>query len=237
MSVTPTIVRAAMTLALLAFALPLSAQSADSPRLFLTGFGGAGATQHASPFFGGVVGVNVSEFVQLTADVGRIQNAEPRFTHTDLGIIKNEAASEGIVASATAKVPTNYYSVGVRVRTADRWRVRPYALAHGGFAHMSPKPTFTFDGLDVTSLLMSDIGDDPNDPYTVKKAFREETRPMATVGAGFTTAVTDRVQVDFGYKLSGIFIKKDYLQDFQGSPHAHDRILTHRLYAGLGLVF
>lgn len=230
-------VRAAMTLALLAFGLPLSAQTSTGQRGFLTGFGGAGATQHASPFFGGAVGVDVGDYVQITADVGRIQNAEPRFTHEDLALVQNDAASEGIVASASAKVPTNYYTAGVRLRTSDRWRFRPYAVLHAGVAHMSPKPSFMLEGVDVTSLVMSDLGDDPNDPTAPKRVFREETRPMATIGAGVTTAVTDHVQVDFGYKLSGIFIRKDFLQDFENSPDSHNRIYTHRFYAGLGLTF
>lgn len=237
MTRTHTFVRAVATLALLAFALPLSAQTTSGQRGFLTGFGGAGATQHASPFFGGAIGVDVNDFVQITADVGRIQNAEPRFTHEDLTFFRNEAASEGLVASASAKVPTNYYTAGIRVRTADRWRFRPYAVVHAGVAHMSPKPTFMLEGANVTSLMMSDLGDDPNDPYTPRRVFREETRPMATIGGGVTTAVTDHVQVDVGYKLSGIFIRKNFLQDFETSPHSHNRIYTHRFYAGLGLTF
>lgn len=237
MSVRPTIVLAAMTLALLAFTLPVSAQTSTGPRFFVTGFGGAGAAQHASPFFGGALGVDVGDYVQITADVGRIQNAEPAFTHEDLALVKTDAAAEGLVASATAKVPTNYYTAGLRLRTADRWRFRPYALVHAGVAHMSPQPTFVIEGVDVTSLLMSDLGDDPSDASTPRTVFREETRPMATVGAGVTTAVTNRVQIDVGYTLSGIFIKKNYLQDVETSPHAHDRIYTHRFYAGVGLVF
>ncbi|MEZ5290058.1 MAG: outer membrane beta-barrel protein [Vicinamibacterales bacterium] len=230
------IARAAMMLALVAAgALPVSAQAPH--RGFLTGFGGADATKHASPFFGGAIGVDLGDHVQITADVGRIQNAEPTFTHDDLALVASDAASEGIVASATSKVPTNYYTAGVRVRTGDRWRFRPYALVHAGVAHMSPKPTFMIEGVDVTSLMMSDLANDPGDPYSVRQSFREETRPMATVGGGVTTAVTDHVQVDLGYKFSSIFIKKGYLQDFEGSPHSHNRIDTHRFYAGLGLTF
>lgn len=232
-----TIVRAAMMLALLAFGMPLSAQTSTGQRGFLTGFGGAGATQHASPFFGGAIGLDVGDYVQITADVGRIQNAEPRFTHQDLTFFQKDAASEGIVASASAKVPTNYYTAGIRVRTADQWRFRPYAVVHAGVAHLSPKPTFMLEGVDVTSMVMSENLFDPNDPYTPRRLFREETRPMATIGGGVTTAVTNHVQVDFGYKLSGIFIKKNYLQDFETSPDTHDRIYTHRFYAGLGLTF
>ena len=238
MSAKHTVLRAALTLALLAFAAPLWAQAATGQRGFLTGFGGAGANQHASPFFGGAIGLDVGDYVQITVDAGRIQNAEPKFTHADLSFFQKDAASEGVVASASAKVPTNYYTAGIRVRTADRWRVRPYAVVSAGVAHMSPKPTFMLEGVDITSLAMSsEIGDYANDPYTPKEIFREETRPMATIGGGVTTAVTDHVQVDLGYNLSGIFIKKNFLQDFETSPHSHNRIYTHRFYAGLGLRF
>jgi opacity protein-like surface antigen len=213
--------------------LPALAQGQDQ-RGYITGFGGAGATTElTSLFFGGSVGADVSRNVQITADFGRMQRVLPKFTNEDLRLTDQQMLSEeGLITSSTVKVPTNFLSGGFRLHAANGRTIRPYVLVHAGIAHMSPKPRFTVEGLDITSLVLSDT-EDP----TIRKAFREETRPMATLGGGVTAKVADHVLVDVGYKYSGIFIKTDYLQDVEGSPHSHKRIDTHRVYVGLGLTF
>ena len=60
---------------------------------------------------------------------------------------------------------------------------------------------------------------------------------MATFGGGVTARVARWIQVDFGYKYSGIFINENFMQDYEASPHSHSRIDTHRVYAGVGLAF
>lgn len=210
-------------------AVPALAQGPEQ-RGYITAFGGAGlTTEVTSPFFGGSVGADVSRNVQITADFGRIQNVEAKFTREDLAIFARDAAEAGVAAVATVKMPTNYLSGGIRLHVSSDRTVQPYLMAHGGIAHMSTKPKFTVEGLDMTSVAMTEPA--------IKAAFKEETRPMATLGAGVTAKVSDHVLVDLGYKYSGIFIKKTFLQDLEGSPHSHTRIDTHRLYAGLGLTF
>lgn len=217
--------------ALVLSALPALAQTVEQ-RGYITGFGGAGlTTEVTAPFFGGSVGLDATRNVQITADFGRIQDVKAKFTAEDLSLGDREMASEGITTSSSVKMPTNFVTAGIRLRAAAERTIRPYVLLHGGIAHMSPKPKFVIEGLDVTSLMMSE-SESP-----VKTAFREDTRPMATAGAGVTARLNDHVLVDVGYKYSTIFIKKNFLQDFEASPHAHDRLDTHRVYLGLGLTF
>jgi opacity protein-like surface antigen len=225
---------AASVLALALFALwalPAAAQSQGDQRGYITGFGGAGSTTEVTaPFFGGSVGVNVTPNLQITGDFGRMQDVLAHFTREDLSLADKSLTSDtNLTSKSTVKMPTNFVSGGIRLRAANNWAVQPYVLAHAGIAHMSPKPTFTLQGLDITSTVMAD-------PYT-SGVFREETRPMATFGGGVTAVLMRHVQVDVGYKYSGIFIKSDFAQDYQTSPHKHDRIDTHRVYGGIGLVF
>lgn len=228
-----TISTSLVLLSVLGFAIaPATAQVRENQRGYVAGFGGAGATSEVtSPFFGGSVGLDLTRNLLLTVDFGRIQDVEPSFTVADLATGDQEMKADGFRASSSIKVPTNFLSGGFRFRFANDRRVQPYLLAHGGIAHMSPVPKFTVEGIDVTSLLLND-----EDPY-VRKIFREETRPMGTVGGGISAQLTDHVLVDLGYKYSAIFIKKNFLQDYEASPHAHSRIDTHRLYAGIGLTF
>ena len=202
-------------------------------RGYLTGFGGAAATtENTSPFFGGSLGFDVTRNLQITADFGRIQDVTAHFTREDLALVDQGVRAElGVPSSSTVEMPTNYLSGGMRFRFANDRKVQPYLLAHAGIAHMSPKPTFTAAGFDLTSEVLN------ADDQFVGHIFREETRPMATLGGGVTATLSRHVQVDVGYKYSGIFIKTDYLQDYNVSPHSHARIDTHRVYAGLGLTF
>lgn len=212
------------------WALPALGQTAADQRGFLVGFTGGSATEVTAPFFGGGVGFNVTPNIQITGDFGRMQDVEAPFTLEDLAIVDQSFRDEmGLISTSTIKMPTNYVTGGVRFRFGTSWPVQPYVLAHAGIAHMSPSPNFSVEGTDLTSLVMQA-------PY-VQEAFREETRPMATFGAGVTARVVRYLQLDFGYKYSGIFIDENFLQDYEVSPHAHSRIDTHRFYAGFGLAF
>lgn len=220
-----------LILALLALvALPVSAQSQSGQRGYVVGIGGAGATQVNAPFFGASAGFDVTDHLQITADVGRMQDVLSNFTKEDLALVdQGLQVDTGLPFSSKVKMPTNYVTGGVRFLMPSGWRARPYASASAGIAHMSPKPTFEVAGLDYTTLAMAD--------QTVGKAFREDTRPMASIGGGVTFDVVKHVTFDIGYKYSGIFIKTDYLQDLEASPHSHTRIDTHRVFAGAGFRF
>ena len=220
------------TLALVLVALwvvPASAQTATDQRGYVVGFGGGSATEVTSAFFGGGVGFNVTPNLQITADFGRMQDVEAPFTREDLAVVDGSLAELGVTSSWTVKMPTNYLTGGLRFRFGSNWPVQPYLVAHAGIAHMSPSPSFTIEGVDITSMLMEE-------PY-FQGTFREETSPMATFGGGVTARLARWIQVDFGYKYSGIFINENFMQDYEASPHSHSRIDTHRFYGGFGLAF
>jgi opacity protein-like surface antigen len=226
-----TVFKGGLVLALLVLvALPASAQSQTDQRGYVVGLGGAGTTQVNAPFFGASVGFDVTDHLQITADVGRTQDVLASFTKEDLRLSDQAMLDEtGLPSTTSVKMPTNYLTGGVRVLMPSGRYIRPYASASAGIAHMSPAPKFVLGGLDVTSLAMLDP--------VASTAFREATRPMASLGGGLTFDVARHVMLDIGYRYSGIFIETDYLQDYESSPHSHKRIDTHRVFAGAGFTF
>jgi opacity protein-like surface antigen len=210
--------------------LPVLAQSQDDQRGYVIGLGGMNSTEKNAPFFGGAGGFNITKDLQITGEVGRVQDVLANFTNEDLQLVDQGLLTElGMPSVSSVKMPTNYVTGGLRYLLPISGAVRPYVSASGGIAHMSPKAKFLIGGVDLTKEITAN--------ELIKKTFREETRPMASVGGGVAVNLARHFTVDAGYRYSGIFIKTDYLQDWQVSPHSHDRINTHRFYAGAGFTF
>lgn len=230
-----TIATAALTLV----SGPAVAQAPQpNQRGFIVGVGGLTATQVNSAVLGATAGVNVTRDLQITIDAGRMLDVQAPFTHDDLALLDAGVSAVGdIPLTSTVKMPTNFVTGGVRYLIPVRGPVRPYVAGAAGIAHMSPKPTFTALGIDVTSPLMAD----PEVGLALTNTFREETKPMASVSGGVMVTVARHLNFDLGYRYSSIFIKTDYLQA-NGvaagiSPHDHTRINVHRVYAGVGVGF
>ena len=223
------VLKTGIVIASLAVALPAAAQTAPANHGYVVGFGGGTSTEIVSANFGGNVGINVARDLVIFAEVSRTIDLQPKFTREDLALVDAAFAELGVPSSSTVKVPANFYTGGVRYMIPMTRPVRPYIAASGGVAHMSPKPNFSVLGFNLTNDMMSE--------NTVHTSFRENTRPLASLGAGVTVTVVKHLQFDAGYKFSRIFVQTDFLQDYLASPTRHDRIDTHRAYAGLGVAF
>jgi opacity protein-like surface antigen len=225
---------AALTTSLSFVSLSAMAQAPTPQHGYVIGLGGLGATQVNAPFFGASAGFNLTPDLQVTFDVGRMQDAQATFTRDDLATLDSQVtAVAGLPFTSTIKVPTNYFTGGVRYLMPLGGAVRPYVAGSAGVAHMSPNTNFVAAGIDITTLLQTD----PELRPYLTTPFREDTRPMASVGGGVVFNVVKHLAVDVGYKYSGIFIKTDYLQLNGISAHDHDRISTHRVYTGVGVTF
>lgn len=223
------ILRVAMAASLALISLPAAAQAPGPQHGYVVGLGGMGSTQVNSPFFGASFGVNVTQNLQVTFDAGRMQDVQAKFTRQDFTLVDQLVTAEtGLASTTTVKMPTNYATAGLRYLAPTR-DIRPYVSISGGVAHMSPQASFVVGPLDVSSLVLQD--------QVVKTMFREDTRPMASVGGGVALNIARHLTVDVGYKYSAIFIARDYLQDFTSSPHSHNRIDTHRVFTGFGVTF
>lgn len=229
--------KSGIAVAIVAIALPVRAQSQPpSPRGYLVGFGGAASTQVTSPFFGGTVGVNLTPDLQITAEISRAQDVLSKFTKEDLATLDREGSAEmGVPFASSVKMPTNFYTGGIRYLLPIGGPARPYVAASGGAAHMSPAPSYRLNGIDVTSVISTEM--------TSLIDFREETRPMASLAGGVAFTVAKHLAFDLGYRYSTIFIHSDYLQHTAlvrqniDSPTTHTRLDTHRVYAGVGWAF
>jgi opacity protein-like surface antigen len=226
--------------------MPGWAQSRISEHGYVVGLGGAAATDVTTGFFGVSAGFNVAPHLLITVDAGRLQDVLADFTSQDLSQLEqgvnSMSAPFGVKLTASVRMPTNYYTAGVRVPFFAGRSARPYLSASAGLAHMSPAPNFTFSYPGTTENIDVMNHSHPacawlTDSGCLGPAFREENRPMASIGGGVALTVARHMSFDFGYKYSGIFIKSDYLQDVQGSPHSHTRIDTHRFFAGVGFAF
>ena len=220
----------ALTLAFAVTGVAAFGQQVPTERGYAIGFGGLGASEINTQFYGGSVGFNLTPTIQITGDISRAQDVLTPFTKEDLNLLDSAVSAEtGFPFSSSVKMTTNFYVAGVRVRLPGNSSVRPYISGGGGVAHMSPVPKFVVGGLDMTTLAMQQ--------ELVATTFREETRPMATVGGGIAVVLARHFTVDLGYKYSATFINTDYLQDYETSPHSHSRIDTHKVFAGAGIVF
>jgi opacity protein-like surface antigen len=213
---------------LLFVGLPAAAQTPQHG--YVVGLGGVGATEVTSPFFGASVGFNVTPDLVITGEFSRSQDVLSGFTEEDLALAdQGMEAVTGLASASKVKMPTNFLTAGIKYLIPASSVVRPYVTGTAGLAFMRPEPTFTWAGFDMTSDVMVE-------PY-MQTVFRDETRPVATVGGGVAVTVARHVTVDTGYMFSGIFIDEDYLQDYEVSPHSHSQIYTHRVHVGLGFSF
>ena len=242
-----TLLTSAIVAVAMAFA-PASgvAQPQDDPRWYVVGVGGTTSTEVTSPFFGASAGFIVAPHLQITGDVGRMHDVLPGFTSQDLSALDRNVnrGGYGMTLQSGVRVPANYVTAGVRVPLFIGKFARPYASASAGVAHLSPSPTFkmmyggTAQNITDEVLNVERTGCAwQTSAACVTPALREETRPMAGIGAGVAFIVARHVTFDVGYRFSGIFISTDYLQDLQGSPDSHTRIDTHRFYAAAGFIF
>jgi opacity protein-like surface antigen len=216
-------------IAALAIGFAASAAAQTGEHGYIGALSGATFTVINSPLWAGSGGVNLGQNVQITGEVGRMQNLESNFMRDDLQAIEAAALlEEGVPVTAKADVRSFYATGGVRVLFLSSGNIRPYAAGSAGVAHLMPKPVFAALGIDVTSALLQE----PD----IQKVFATMNRPLASVGGGISFTPTRHLLLDVGYKYSRIFIPTTYLQ-IPTSPHQHDGINVHRLYAGAGYLF
>jgi hypothetical protein len=207
---------------------PAVAQPAEE-RGFVTGTGGAAISVVNAGTFGASAGVKVAPNLLITGNVGRMQDVFANFTRDDMRTAEEQMLNEeGISLDLRVKMPTMYFTGGVRALLPAMGVVRPYFAGGGGIARLKPAPVFLVEGLDLTSVML----EDPE----LAPAFKKTNRPIANVGGGLTVTVVPHFVVDIGYEYSRIFIKETYLQSTD-SPHQHDGINVNRVYVGLGYAF
>jgi len=123
-------------------------------RLFIGGIAGGGAVQKIGGLAGGEIGFEVTEGLDVYGEGLWIQNVATR-RRLDLAQIISTSlqASQGKTATSDVVAEAGYGGAGVRLMLTNHGTIRPYATFSVGAAHITPKPTFTLGGTDITSSL------------------------------------------------------------------------------------
>ena len=174
---------AAVPLGALVFVCLASPSFAQDRRSSLQGFGGlrVGDFRSNDPSFGGVVTSELTPYIHVVGEAGRIGNVLSPTIDLALGFIPGDV---GFATSAW------YGQGGVRLMTA-RSGIKPYVETQAGIARLQTR----LDGL----------GSARNDLLTnAALQFLDGTSPMATVGGGIMFAGGPFL-TDIGYRYRRIF--------------------------------
>jgi opacity protein-like surface antigen len=167
---------------------------AQAERGFVRGLGGITFGTETSSIVGGGAGFNVVPNLQVTVDIGRMQNVMPRKIKDDL-----DAAATlitifyGVPVTIDVKIPAFYAAGGLRYNVPTTGRLRPFINGDVGVGHISADITSTVAGIDISRDVeeAADLG-------TANKF-------LLGLGGGATLGLTDAVGLDIGYRFNRIF--------------------------------
>src|SRR5688572_13030325 len=118
---------ALLVASLLMLAAPASAQT---ERGFVRGLAGLTFGTESSTIFGAGVGWNIGPNLQITADVGRMQNVMPSEIQEELDLfIELTELDLGVPIEFDAKIPAVYFTGGARLNVPTMQRFRPFVEA------------------------------------------------------------------------------------------------------------
>jgi len=170
---------------------------------FIQGLGGATFGDETSSTVGGMVAFTVAPNVQVTAEIGRMQNVMPESFEASLLDAAQRTRDFFFLASGQsqpvtlrASVPALYGMFGVRGWIPTNFAVQPYVDAGVGFANVMPDVEMRLGGRDVTrDALDFGILADPDD----------EIEPLVGIGGGILVPIVDGLAADVGYRYQRVF--------------------------------
>jgi hypothetical protein len=202
---------------------PAAAQTTTSPVVDLAYGGlatGSASVKNTGPFLGAEAGARVWKNLDVFLEGGSFDDVVPQ-KQIDVAapLVTRLTQTQGTAASATVKMPANYFGVGARWVFEDRviagW-VRPYAQFSVGGARVKREPTFLLGGADITSSLLQYgvvIGQDLT---------KQEKASAVSFGVG-ALVPWRYLYVDVGYRRTNIQLD--------------DPIGVNRFHFGLGARF
>jgi hypothetical protein len=172
-------------------AVPASAQN---ERGFVRGLGGVTfGTAETSAIYGGGGGLAIGPGLQITGEFGRIEDVLPAELKDALALVSALLSLQlGLPVTFDATAPTYYGLAGVRY-SVPRGRLRPFAEAQGGLAHITFDVDATVAGIDVSRELEDEAGIASGDDF------------LLGLGGGIVVMFTDRVGFEAGYRYGRIF--------------------------------
>jgi len=166
---------------------------AQSEKGFVRGLGGLTFGTETSSIIGGGVGFNVGRVVQITAEIGRMQNVMPKALQEEFDLVSDLLSTElGVPITLDARVPALYFSGGIRANVPTSSRVKPFVEVQAGVASISADFDAEVAGIDVSNELDNELD------------LESESKFLFAIGGGISTALSQNTAVDIGYRYTRI---------------------------------
>lgn len=176
-----------------------SAQGTTEPKAFVGGLGGVTFGTETSSIIGGQVGVRIARSIFVIGELGRLWDVLPGEIADRVPELEDLIEAEfDVTAEFDVKAPAFYGFGGIRWAQAGR-RIAPFAEAGAGFGHITADITAIIDGVDVSDLAESQVGDIVN-PST--------TEFLLAFGGGVNIGLSSRLSADAGYRFMRIFTEE-----------------------------
>ena len=183
-------------------------------RGYVEGIGGLTFGTESAAMFGGELGFDLSENVEVYGSVGRMQNIAPSYINEQLDVLDDVlTALTGQVWDFNVKAPSFFGVGGLKMRVPMDGTMRPYVLGGIGFGSIDVNIS-EIDLGDVTEVLIAD-------GHLLREDI-EATKMMFELGGGIEVPVGG-LHLDLGYRFG----------KFLGVEGAN----VSRAYAGVGFRF
>jgi len=198
------LVLAGAVLALACWTVPAAAQSADSGRFFVRGYGGVtfakaanGGDDVQAEVYGGGFGVNLSRHLALIGDAGYISNIATEEGATAVNLVNSLITLvSGIGAEVNLEARTLYVLGGARY-TLGGTRIRPFVEGQGGMTRSS----FTLKVTSSGGQVVSDVSKIFKDVFGKDSS----TSPAIAAGGGADIRITEALSAEAGYHYLRLF--------------------------------
>lgn len=180
---------------LAAAVLCVASDAAAQDNGFVRGlFGITFGAAESAPVFAGGGGVNIGSLLQITGEVGRMQDVKTED-------VEDRVASLAALLSLSLRTPVTldvdapaFYAMGGVRALPTAASIRPFAEVSAGISRISfDVPDVTVAGVDVTRIVRDSLGDDSRNEF------------LLIGGGGISIDLFDRIAAEAGYRYGRIF--------------------------------
>jgi opacity protein-like surface antigen len=181
--------------ALAAVFMCLASNASAQDNGFVRGlFGVTFDTEDNAPMFGGSAGLNLGSLLQITGEVGRMQDVKPQKVRDqvdELAALLSLSLRTPVTLDVDAPV---FYAIGgVRVLPTGS-SIRLFVEVNAGLARMTfDVPDATVAGISIAGVVRETLGDESRNKF------------LLVAGGGIAADLSARVTAEAGYRYQRIF--------------------------------
>ena len=125
---------------------------APGTKWYLGVLSGVQVVERSGPVLGGEFGVRLKKNVQVVVEGGWLKDVVTESRINELASYATYIQqTQGLPATAEIDAPAWFGTLGLRYIFENSSGVRPYILANAGLARVEYRPSFTFNGRDISS--------------------------------------------------------------------------------------